>query len=476
MNNFREYNQAQGVFRPIVPDDLLEPEHPARVIDRVVELLDLEIIYDEYKEEGNLPYHPKMMLKVLFYSYYTGIMSSRKMWKGLKDRADYIFLSGDQVPNFRTINNFRTRHMEVLPDIFTQIVHFCVKLGMVEFEHLAIDGEKVHANASYHRSKNKKRLEKSYDRVREGIEKLLEREVNEDFTEEKKGERIKKLRKQEKELLGLKRELERMNDEKATINMTDEEAPVMRHKDGRSLPSYNHQSAVDGSYGVTCAVKSEVEPDKADDLLELVDKAKENTGMKHENVTADSAFCDYETLQEVEEEREENFFLPDKRFETAEKDNGTKGKYDSSHFEAGEDGVIICPEGQAMKLKTVISYEDGHTVSIYEGTGCVGCIFHDKCTKGKNRTIAIDSREGYREIMREKLRSDNGREVYMARQGIVEPVHGDDQKNKGWRQHHLRGLAKASLEFMLIRIGSNLGKIARYRARELLLMTVSTPI
>ena len=83
---------------------------------------------------------------------------------------------------------------------------------------------------------------------------------------------------------------------------------------------------------------------------------------------------------------------------------------------------------------------------------------------------------GKRKIMREKLRSDNGREVYMSRQGIVEPVHGDDQKNKGWRQHHMRGLAKASLEFMLIRIGSNLGKIARYRARELLLMPVSTPI
>jgi len=64
----------------------------------------------------------------------------------------------------------------------------------------------------------------------------------------------------------------------------------------------------------------------------------------------------------------------------------------------------------------------------------------------------------------------------MERQGIVKPVHGDDQKNKGWRQHHLRGLAKASLEFMLIRIGSNLGKIARYRARELMLMPIAAPI
>jgi hypothetical protein len=70
--------------------------------------------------------------------------------------------------------------------------------------------------------------------------------------------------------------------------------------------------------------------------------------------------------------------------------------------------------------------------------------------------------------MREKLRSDHGREIYMKRQGIIEPVHGDDQQNKGWRQHHLRGKAKAALEFTLVRIATNLGKIARYRAMELM--------
>jgi transposase len=76
------------IFKPIVPNDLLEPEHPVRVIGGVVELIDLEIIYDEYREEGNPPYHPKMMRKVLFYSYYTEIMSSRKMCKGLKDNLN----------------------------------------------------------------------------------------------------------------------------------------------------------------------------------------------------------------------------------------------------------------------------------------------------------------------------------------------------------------------------------------------------
>ena len=88
MDNFRPYDQAQGVFRPIIPNELLEAEHPARVIDRVVELLDLTEVYESYADEGNPSYHPKMMLKVLFYSYRGGVMSSRGMWDALKTRAD----------------------------------------------------------------------------------------------------------------------------------------------------------------------------------------------------------------------------------------------------------------------------------------------------------------------------------------------------------------------------------------------------
>ncbi len=107
---------------------------------------------------------------------------------------------------------------------------------------------------------------------------------------------------------------------------------------------------------------------------------------------------------------------------------------------------------------------------VYEGTACEGCALHDRCTKRKKRIIMIDSREKYRDIMREKLSSDEGREAYMKRQGLAEPLHGDDQRNKGWKQHHLRVLAKAAGEFLLIRIATNLGKMVRYRSPEILAM------
>ncbi len=466
---FKEYDQGQGVFRDIRPNELLEPDHPARVIDKVVEILDLSEVYVDYPEEGNPAYHPQMMIKVLFYAYYCGLMSSRKIWDGLKERADFIFLSGDQVPDFRTINTFRTRHMKVLPKLFAQIVMICVRLDMVDFQHLAIDGQKIKASANYKRSKNRKRTRQSYQRVKEAITRVLEKPVNEDFTEEKKAERLEKLRRQKESLLELKKTLEAMEDEEATVNMTDPDAEVMKHKDGRSLPSYNHQSAVDGKLGVVCAVATREESDKPEDLFSLVDQAKENAGRGHEKVLADPAFCDFEALQQAESKREEEYFLPDKLFEVTE--SGSRGKYDRNNFEQ-KDGTVVCPEGKLMQLKGVTNYEDGHTLSIYEGKECENCSKRQKCTTGKKRTIAVDSREPFRERMRKKLRSDRGRETYMKRQGIVEPTHGNDQQNKGWREHHLRGKAKAALEFMLVRIATNLGKIVRYRAQRLLAVRI----
>ena len=72
--------------------------------------------------------------------------------------------------------------------------------------------------------------------------------------------------------------------------------------------------------------------------------------------------------------------------------------------------------------------------------------------------------------MREKLSSDRGREAFTKRQGLSEPLHRVDQENRGWKQHHLRGLARVAGEFLLIRIATNLGKMVKYRSPEILAM------
>lgn len=250
--------------------------------------------------------------------------------------------------------------------------------------------------------------------------------------------------------------------------MTDEDANNMAHKDGCIKPSYNHQSARDGKYGIVTAVQTTNTIDKAQDLIKIVDKSIENTDKKHEKVTADCGFCDYDILKEVEEKRAEDFYLPDRRYETSKKAETKNEEYNIEKFRKDESGNYICPAGIKMRYCYIRKYEDGHIVINYEGTDCENCNRREKCTKGKKRKINIDHRIMYRDKMREKLKSEEGREIYMKRQGLIEPIHGDDQKNKGWKQHHLRGGFKTALEFLLIRITSNLGIMIKHKSNEIL--------
>ena len=110
-------------------------------------------------------------------------------------------------------------------------------------------------------------------------------------------------------------------------------------------------------------------------------------------------------------------------------------------------------------------------MAIYRGTECLRCEAKPLCTKNaKHRRISVNEREPYRQKMRAKLKTPDGRETYMRRQAIVEPLHGDDQKNRGWIQHALRGRAKAAGEFLLMRIGTNLRKMCRFQAAAVLAM------
>jgi len=337
---------------------------------------------------------------------------------------------------------------------------------MLDFEHMAVDGQKIQASANYKNSKNLKGIKKEYAKMKEGMERLLEKEVNEYFTEETRKKRVSALEKKLDKLQSFQKELEELNDEDKRINMVDPDAPIMTHKDGQKLPSYSHQSARDGKCGVVTAVQSRQNNDLPQDLLPLVDQSIENTGENHEKITADCGFCDYDVLQEVEEEREEEFHVPDRRFSAVGQEG--KGKLPIENFEKDGNGGYECPAGNPMEYKRTINFDDGHTVDVYQGTACAGCPLKDRCTDGKKRSINIDSRMPYRDIMRARLKSEEGRETYMKRQGLIESVHGDDQKNKGWIQHHLRGFKKASAEFVLIRIATNLALMIKHREEEIL--------
>ena len=121
--------------------------------DIVAEELDLSAILSTYDElRGYPPYHPGMMVALLLYGYSRGLYSSRQLARACEERVDVMAVTGLNRPDFRTIADFRKRHLVALSDLFVQVLRLCQAAGLVQFAHVAVDGTKVKANASRHKA------------------------------------------------------------------------------------------------------------------------------------------------------------------------------------------------------------------------------------------------------------------------------------------------------------------------------------
>ena len=126
--------------------------HVAHFIrDTVREALDLSAILATYTEErGSPPYHPGMLVALLLYGYSRGVYSSRQLARACEERVDFMAVTGLNRPDFRTISDFRKRHLEALGGLFVQVLLLCRAAGLVKLGHVAVDGTKLRANASRH--------------------------------------------------------------------------------------------------------------------------------------------------------------------------------------------------------------------------------------------------------------------------------------------------------------------------------------
>ena len=148
----------------MIPDDDL-----VYLIVEVVDFLDLKPLYKKYDSLGQNSYHPAMLLGVLFYSYSKGIFSSGKIAEQLKGSVRFMYLSGMQTPDFRTISDFRKNNIDLLKEYFVEIVHICQQAGMASVNNVSIAGTKMLANASSKRSKSSDAIAEELEKVQQQI-------------------------------------------------------------------------------------------------------------------------------------------------------------------------------------------------------------------------------------------------------------------------------------------------------------------
>jgi transposase len=174
---FRAYEPDQLYLLPPSPRDWLPEDHLVFFISDVADTLDLSGILGTYSEErGYPPYHPLLMVKILLYGYARGIYSSRKLARACEEDVAFRVLCGKNRPDFRTIADFRKRHLKAFEALFLQVLRLCQRAGMVKLGHVAIDGTKVKANASKHKAMSYARMQEEERRLKQEIAKLM-REV-----------------------------------------------------------------------------------------------------------------------------------------------------------------------------------------------------------------------------------------------------------------------------------------------------------
>ena len=172
MSNFRPVDRDTGFLMPPSVDEWLPERHLARFVVEVIAGLDLRAMTGDYRGSGEASYHPSVLLGLLVYGYATGVFSSRKLERATYDSVAFRFIAANQHPDHDTIASFRRRFLKQIEALFVQVLMMAREMGMLKLGTVALDGTKIHANASRHSALSYERAGQIEMQLREEVAKL----------------------------------------------------------------------------------------------------------------------------------------------------------------------------------------------------------------------------------------------------------------------------------------------------------------
>jgi len=453
---FRAWKIDEPLFLPARVGDFVGEDHLARfVLNLVRDDIDLGEITGTYgSERGQPPFDPTMMTALLLYSYCCGIYSSRRIAKACRERVDFMSIVGLDGPDFRTVSDFRKRHLQALSGLYGQILRLCETAGLIKLGHVALDGTKIKANASKHKAMSYERMENRASELEAEVAKWLaaaeaaDAEEDKLYGRDKSGDempdwvadkklRAERIRKAKAELEAeakaaaeakLKAEAEAAEkraaegrrkpgrqaappstepDAKAQRNFTDPESRIMKSKDG-FVQAYNAQAAVDAEAQIIVAHDVTQSPVDCGQLVPMTDAIETNLGRKPEQLSADAGYCSEANLKALENRNIDAYVATGR----------------------ARDAVAGTVKGEV-------------TATTPAGSG-----------EGPPSRV---------EAMRAKIKAGGHESPYRLRKQLPEPVFGQIKQARGFRQFLLRGFEMVRAEWAIICTAHNLLKLAQRR-------------
>lgn len=503
---FRPYHQDQLMALPPSLEELIPADHTVRVVNDVINAINIEPLLKAYHVRGGSNYHPLLLLKVLVYGYVTNIYSSRKLAEACRERVPFMWLSAMSKPDHNTINRFRgVRLKHALRSVFEEVVKLLAEEGLLSIDQVYTDGTKIEANANKYTfvwkksiQTNKEKMKKQLDEiwnyaqriaadedlmpqpptaatlnqenVKATVEKLNKVLAGNEQADKKVKAKLRYINKNFPANIAKYEHQELILGERNSYSKTDTDATFMRMKEdhmlnGQLKPGYNIQISSSNQYIVNYTIHPN--PTDTTTLKAHLEQHESSFGKAPKTLTADGGYGSEENYTLLEAKQTEAYV----KYNTFDKgQNGTYNKKfpfaaDKLFYNAQQD-IYICPMGQQMHYigdkvhKTSTGF--AQTYRRYQAKNCSNCPLNGVCHKAKtNRIIEVNvNLNRQKQQAHERLNSEEGIRHRKKRCVDVEPVFGNIKQNHGFRRFMLRGKEKVEIEWGLLAIAQNLRKKA----------------
>lgn len=461
----KDYQPQQFMLFFSNPKDILGEDHLSFVVDDIVEHIDLSKLPDRRGTVGAPCYDYRLLIKVLFYGYATGTFSSRKLMRSCQENISYLYLTRQQVPNFRTISDFRKNHKSFLGESFIKIVKAAREIGLVKLGTVSLDSTKIRANASSQKTFTQDELKEQIERIEKSIDAAIKLDETEDnlYGRDKTGNELPEdLKDQAKRLKKIKEALSNAKEtDKEKINLTDYDANFMKDKQAIQT-NYNCQLSVDNKTKLILSNEVIASPADTTALKAQVETIEKTFSEKPKELLADSGYYSVDNVSYLEDKQIKGY-MPHQDDARDIKDlfRDKENLFDKKLFKYNRlKDQYVCPQGKILPKKTTQSTRG---LALYKAKDCPQCSEQKLCLRGKAKFRHIARYTTKEDIIikiRNRLFTKIGKAKYAQRAPTAETPFGHFKRNLGFRQFLCRGLSCVSTEFTLLCIGYNIMKLA----------------
>jgi len=440
---FREWSTDQNWLLPPSPQDWLPSDHLVYFLLEVSEQIDISPIVDDYDsvQGGQPPFHPRMMLVLLLYSYCVGVFSSRKIMARCQTDVAFRVIVGEDIPAFQRISEFRRRHLEQMQSLFLEVLALCREAGLLKVGRLALDGTKVKANASRHKAMSYDRMTAEEARLQKEVDELLAQAQAADEAEDEqygnhRGDELPE------ELARRETRLEKIRQAKAAL---EERARQQAADHAAKLQAEGRTPRKNPAEAAPKPQDQRNFTDPESKIMKTSNKGFDQCGNAQAIANEEQIIVAADVTDQANDSQQ-----------VAPMVDQTVANLEAIGVEANI-GAFTADAGYFSE-ENVTSLEANDRIDeAYIATGRLK--HHEQVPEAPRGRPPKDLTT--KEKMARKLRTQQGRAEYARRKAMVEPPFGQIKHCRGFRQFMLRGLGQMQGEWSLVCLTHNLLKIFR---------------